>query len=295
MQNLEVSGTTAAALPSAPLGEAKPGTADPFFSGRKHYPALDGLRALAIIGVICLHFGGYLRHAEVARGGVLALALFKAFRHGAWGVDLFFMLSGYLITGILWQSRGQKHCFRNFYARRTLRIFPLYYGTLFALLVALPLVLGHVPAMLSAAYHRQLWLWTYKSNILIARRGLVLANFGHFWTLAVEEQFYLIWPLILLLIPPGRLLATTIIAILAVNLLRIIAFSASPHAAGSPIYEYHYNLTPFRADSLLAGALLAMLQFGGRLSQYRRVFAEIFTCTLPITLLFYLGASRGWK
>ena len=266
--------------------------ADPFFSGRKHYPALDGLRALAIIGVICLHFGDHVKHYQLVPGGALALGLFKVFRHGAWGVDLFFVLSGYLITGILLESRGQRHYFRNFYARRTLRIFPLYYGVLLCLLVLLPLALSHVPALLAVAYHRQAWLWTYTANVKIAMSGLVLGDFGHFWTLAIEEQFYLFWPLLIFLIPRKRLLGVVVALIIIINIARVL-FWAAGH--GQEVWNHLFYLTPFRADTLLAGAALAVLQFEGRLGDFRRLFAIAFACVLPVILVFYFGTSRGLR
>ena len=94
--------------------------------GRKHYAALDGLRGLAIIMVMLLHYSPFLPHF-----------LRPLLNQGGSGVDLFFFLSGFLITGILYDAKGQSHYFRNFYARRTLRIFPLYYGFLSVLLISL--------------------------------------------------------------------------------------------------------------------------------------------------------------
>jgi peptidoglycan/LPS O-acetylase OafA/YrhL len=253
------------------------GNDDPLFSGRRHYPELDGLRALAIIAVIGLHTGAYLTPDELAAVGPVGRAIHQLFTHGAWGVDLFFVLSGYLITGILLNSRGQKHYFRNFYARRTLRIFPLYYGTLLAVLVVLPLVLGRVPAMISEAYHQQAWLWTYTANIEGAMRGGgPLGNFLHFWTLAIEEQFYLVWPLVIFLTPPRWLLRTTIVGILAVNLARLlfIAMQYSPSRGwdGFAVYNWLSSFTLFRADSLLIGGVLAVLHTDGALKAWRRVF-----------------------
>lgn len=265
--------------------------ADPFFSGRKHYPALDGLRALAIIGVICLHFGGVLTPEQVSGLGVAGGEICKFFTHGAWGVDLFFVLSGYLITGILLSSRGQGHYFRNFYARRTLRIFPLYYGTLLAVLVLLPLVLGHVPAMISAAYSHQAWLWTYTTNIECARRdGQVFGNFLHFWTLAIEEQFYLVWPLVVFLTPPRWLLRLALFGIVAVNAGRMsfIILQWTPGYGWDPVTVYNWlaSLTLFRADSLLVGAALAVLQADGALLQWRGTFRWIFPAAVGAIVVF---------
>jgi peptidoglycan/LPS O-acetylase OafA/YrhL len=91
-----------------------------------HLPALDGLRGLAVLFVLVFHI--FQVEAEPA-SGLLRLA-YKSTRIGQTGVDLFFVLSGFLITGILSDTKGARHYFRNFYARRTVRIFPLYYGVL---------------------------------------------------------------------------------------------------------------------------------------------------------------------
>jgi len=271
--------------------------ADPFFSGRKHYPELDGVRALAIIGVVCLHFGGVLTPDQLGGLGPVGRAIHKLFTHGAWGVDLFFVLSGYLITGILLQSRGQSHYFRNFYARRTLRIFPLYYGTLFGVLVLLPLALGHVPGMIASAHHHQAWLWTYTANICGAvRGGAPLGNFLHFWTLAIEEQFYLVWPLMVFLIAPKRLLPVAAAGIVLVNLGRaaFIAATFSPGHGwnGGMVYNWLSGFTLFRADSLLFGAALAVLQHGGALTRTRRAFIGLFCASSAAVALCLLFVPR---
>lgn len=295
IENLEEAGGAALSQGSSSSAELR--STDPFFSGRKHYPALDGLRALAIIGVICLHFGGVLTPEQVRGLGVVGRGIYKFFTHGAWGVDLFFVLSGYLITGILLSSRGQEHYFRNFYARRTLRIFPLYYGTLLAVLVLLPLVLGHVPAMISAAYSHQVWLWTYTTNIECARRdGQVFGNFLHFWTLAIEEQFYLVWPLVVFLTPPRWLLRLALIGIVAVNAGRMsfIILQWTPGYGWDPVTVYNWlaSLTLFRADSLLAGAALAVLQADGALLQWRGTFRWIFPAAVGAIVVFLLAVPR---
>ncbi len=263
MQNLEVSGTTAAAPPPAPLSEAKPGTADPFFSGRKHYPELDGLRGLAILMVI---FGHYRR--QFPAFGWLGGILQHVFGWGWIGVDLFFVLSGFLITGILYDAKGQENYFRNFYARRFLRIFPLYYSFLAALLLGLaafgflwPASYGHSPSA-HKLWSSQAWLWTYTFNIRSALAyNTVIVAIGHLWSLSVEEQFYLVWPLVIFLIPSRRL-ARVCVAILVVSpILRLAASVAG--VSGWAIY----TLTPFRLDGFACGALLAVyLRAGGNLT-----------------------------
>ncbi len=113
---------------------------------------------------------------------------------GATGVDLFFVLSGFLISGILYDSLQDDHFFRKFYARRALRILPLYYGV-----IAVYAIVG---LLLHRSSHGELLSLTlYLQNTsLIAQpifyyTGPLLLPLGHFWSLAIEEQFYLVWPL----------------------------------------------------------------------------------------------------
>ena len=106
------------------------------------------------------------------------------------GVDLFFVLSGFLITGLLYDARGEHFYFRHFYIRRCLRIFPLYYAVLVLFFVVLPR-LREVRELGYVIPPDQMWYWTYSVNAIIAADGWPQAFLlGHFWSLAVEEQFY---------------------------------------------------------------------------------------------------------
>src|SRR4051812_48705226 len=153
---------------------------------RGHLPGLDGLRGIAILMVLALHFlGDATPHGPVGR------LVVKAASYGVLGVDLFFVLSGFLITGLLLDAKSGPHYFRNFYARRTLRIFPLYYLVLTILFIVLPRFTA-LPAPLEDARIHQGWLWTYTSNFFIAARAeWALTYVSHFWSLAIEEHFYL--------------------------------------------------------------------------------------------------------
>jgi peptidoglycan/LPS O-acetylase OafA/YrhL len=160
--------------------------------------SLDGLRGLAILMVLVGHFNG----EEVLKlhWPVIGPLFTKIALAGLTGVDLFFVLSGFLITGILVDSKGAAHYFRSFYARRFLRIFPLYYGVLFFVLWVCPLFIKFDPAAVSLSAN-QVWLWTYLTNFPGSGQwdssGII--KLGHFWSLAVEEHFYLVWPAVIFL------------------------------------------------------------------------------------------------
>jgi peptidoglycan/LPS O-acetylase OafA/YrhL len=169
-------------------------------------------------------------------------------------VDLFFVLSGFLITGILLDSRRRPHYFRNFYARRALRIFPLYYGVLIFVL-ALPAVLG--AASVREALGRlagQGWYWVYLTDVAVFfGRGV---SETHFWSLAVEEQFYLLWPLVVYLCSRRALVITCVLVALTAMAMR---FTLAANGMDT------YFLTCCRMDGLACGALLAVAARAGGL------------------------------
>lgn len=169
----------------------------PFASSRaatgRRDPALDGLRGVAILLVYIFHYGGGLRspHAAVRGLGYFAEA-------GWTGVILFFALSGFLITGSLWDSREQPHVLRNFYLRRVLRIFPLYYAVVLIALFAAVARGNRVgelgPVFLYAGFMQNLPGCVTKALLPVSPLPLF-----HLWSLAVEEQFYILWPALVLL------------------------------------------------------------------------------------------------
>ena len=166
-------------------------------SSRQHLPVLDGLRTLAILLVMLFHFF----QARPLPAAPVIRELTKLTALGQTGVDLFFVLSGFLITGILLDARGKQNALKVFYFRRVLRIFPLYY----AYLIVAFLVLPAFHAASHVTYSNQWWFWFYCQNI----QATFAASFpttgpGHFWSLAVEEHFYLIWPFIVLRLSPAR-------------------------------------------------------------------------------------------
>lgn len=219
-------------------------------------PELDGLRGIAVFAVMIYHFSIVERVTTLG----IDTVYYKLARMGWIGVDLFFVLSGFLITGILLEARdSSRHYFRSFYLRRVLRIFPLYYAYLATFFLVLPLgatlVFGEQQlAQLAELQKHQLWMWLYASNLYTflqgAHTGLATS---HFWSLAIEEQFYLIWPLVVLALSRGTLQRSCIVLIAAAFVVRVGLHLAD--FAPNSIYAF----TPARMDTLLSGALLAIL------------------------------------
>jgi peptidoglycan/LPS O-acetylase OafA/YrhL len=190
---------------------------------------------------------------------------------GRYGVDLFFVLSGFLITRILIRTKTDPHYFRIFYLRRALRILPLFYG--FVVLLLLIPIGWTLEEWLGRSYlaEHQGWFWTYTMNWLMAGEALkgTLPNatdfgFGTFWSLAIEEQFYLVWPLIIIAVPTRYLLK--LIGLLAVS--GVVA-SLVLASSGAPLMVLYYS-TPTRLTALAVGAMLAALESNRPLSAYSR-------------------------
>ena len=165
---------------------------------RTRFPALDGIRAMAVTMVFMDHFGGG------AHGGRVLQAVNEVRERGWVGVDLFFVLSGFLITGILYDTRQDSRYFLRFFARRSVRIFPIFYLVVAVLLALTPIFhymwrpaqmfflvyLGNIPAN-----------WDFSLyDVMSANHPTARVTIGHFWSLCVEEQFYVIWPVLVWLV-----------------------------------------------------------------------------------------------
>jgi peptidoglycan/LPS O-acetylase OafA/YrhL len=221
--------------------------------GHDRIPALDGLRGIAVLLVMVYHFS----HGWWFFSASPVDAAYARVSGVGWvGVDLFFVLSGFLITGILHDSRERAGYFTSFYARRLLRIFPLYYAFVLLVLPATAWLLSADPGPAVAALRgKSGWYLGYAVNFLVALHGgwdASVLKTAHLWSLAVEEQFYLVWPPLVLLLSRRALIRTSG-ALVALALLIRVAMRLG--GAGT-VATY---VLPFaRMDALLMGALVAL-------------------------------------
>ncbi|HSB95662.1 MAG TPA: acyltransferase [Spongiibacteraceae bacterium] len=219
-------------------------------NARTHMPALDGLRGLAIITVV------WHNTALTGNGaGMSELAKFLSlFANMGWvGVQLFFVLSGFLITGILLDEKGAPQQLRNFYMRRVLRIFPIYYAVLLVAFIILP-ALGSAPIWSVANKSNEIWYWLYLVNWDIPIEGGG-GGLSHFWSLAVEEQFYLMWPLAVIALSPRALSRLCLILVVSAPIARAVMIHNDLEFATWAAYEFTFS----RWDALAIGALLALV------------------------------------
>jgi peptidoglycan/LPS O-acetylase OafA/YrhL len=216
---------------------------------RHHLASLDGIRGLAILMVFFFHY--YPRSARNPIGLLSGL--------GWLGVDLFFTLSGFLITGILYDTVSQPNFFRNFYIRRGLRLLPVYF-VMVGLVLCVSWFFGERPNWWAVPF------FLYGSNIVdnlqvgIGIGGHV--DVGHLWSLALEEQFYFFWPPVVFLLRSRRRIFWGCIAGSVFAILLRFVCAVPTVARNFPVIPY-YQL-PTRLDSLLLGGLLAMLVRGGK-------------------------------
>jgi peptidoglycan/LPS O-acetylase OafA/YrhL len=245
-------------------------------------PGLDGLRGVAVLLVLMNNlYPGYPQPYWDRIAYIVS-------NTGWMGVDLFFVLSGCLITGILLDTKSDQYYFRNFYARRFLRIFPLYYGFLVVWVATVSLSHWFDPHAARSFLDNQGWYWSYLANLKIALRGWGEGlEPGGFWSLAVEEQFYLLWPLVVLASPPRRLARICVGMIVTALLLRVgwTLLYPDKHA-----HLAVYVATPTRMDALAAGALVALGLRHGMADRLRRSAPVV---ALVTTML--LGALFVWR
>jgi peptidoglycan/LPS O-acetylase OafA/YrhL len=242
----------------------------------RRIPELDGVRGIAILLVLVWH---YLQNQLRPETGT-PLAYFKQAIGFTWsGVDLFFVLSGFLIAGILLDKRDAPNYFRAFYARRICRIFPLYYINLGIFLMLAVFGIGHNPVLERLVAEDGVPFWSYVTYVQNIVMGINNADGPGWltvtWSLAIEEQFYLFFPLLIRYAPrtwlPGVFIWFTVMAV-------YLRFTMPGLSA--------YINTPWRADSLMMGALLAYFMRSPG-------FIELARRCLPVILLIMLALVTG--
>jgi len=246
--------------------------------GRRHISELDGFRAIAVLWVLLHHALYGWTHAvygwtdaQHALEGWPKLVTFVL--HRGWlGVDLFFVLSGFLITGILLDSRVNEHYWKHFYARRALRILPVYLAVV----------------LVYALFYRGYGPYFGLSLVMVAN----LAGFfgvpvphgpGVFWSLSVEEHFYMIWPLMVWLLSRRKL------AILAAALVVMVPIARGLGATFGVDPEAIYSYSWFRFDGLALGALMATWVRSSRCTQQKSFY--VVTGLIAAAILITIG---GW-
>lgn len=234
----------------------------------KYMPQLDALRAFAVLAVMVHHFLPVDRYIPT---DFLTLGLLA--------VRLFFVLSGFLITGILLGYRSDEPgtALKRFYSRRVLRIFPIYYLTLF---IALAL---QVRPIQQGAF----WHLTYTSNFIAPFHPEWMGPASHFWTLAVEEQFYLVWPFIMLFVPRAYLTRVIVATIALAVIFRALVLTVLP----IPM-EAGGVFTFATLDSLAGGALLALFHYDENLRPHLPRFMKLClvagSAILAVCTFFYV-------
>jgi peptidoglycan/LPS O-acetylase OafA/YrhL len=249
---------------------------------RRYVPCLEGIRGYGFLLVFCGH---YFVPAQLAHPGTIRIKLLTSLSSlGLFAVPAFFVLSGYLIGGILYDTRDREGYFRVFYSRRILRVFPVFYLTLLAI-ACFYAIRGFVPN-----YH----FWTHFLYIQNLFPSYTWQQGGpvkviHFWSLAVEEQFYLLWPLVVWFFPDRRTLigiASVLIACCWGIRLAAALISSSPE----PILYF----TPTRVDAILLGVLLALIRHDTIFDRIKPHAKWIVVCGVTTVLLLANWKGQAW-
>jgi peptidoglycan/LPS O-acetylase OafA/YrhL len=246
-------------------------------AGSGRIPSLDGLRAVSISLVLYGHLeGGH---------GFASLHLTRWFGDVAHlGVTVFFVISGFLITSLLMSERERTSTIslKNFYLRRTLRIFPAFYAFILAL------VLADAIGWIDLSGRDLAFAVTYTVNYDVDRSW----NIGHLWSLSIEEQFYLLWPCVFLMLRERRALIAAVLAFAAGPLVRLAMRLAFP--AGSPWRDL--EIFPAMADSIAIGCVLALLR-PWLLEQawYLRLSGSAWLALVLVPLILVINSRLGYS
>jgi peptidoglycan/LPS O-acetylase OafA/YrhL len=243
----------------------------------KRVPQLDAVRGIAVLWVL-------LHNTDVYP----SLHLGPISRPGWIGVDLFFVLSGLLITGILLDTKQSDGYFRNFYARRCLRIWPLYYSVLLFMFVIVPIVRPSEGHAVFEARSSPWWAYPiFLQNFLVPIPTSATGPLGVTWSLAVEEQFYLIWPLVVRFCSEAQIRK---IAIAVICISPALRFYLTQHQVNI------YSNTFCRLDGLMAGALLALVIRSASFSPSKFLTRAgiTFLVAAPLALVLDLAVHARW-
>jgi peptidoglycan/LPS O-acetylase OafA/YrhL len=246
--------------------------------------SIDSLRAFAVLAVVFDHWALVFDHGQYVP------TFLHSIPFGTIGVTVFFVLSGYLISGILMDSKkaidqnkiSLKRAFSVFYIRRTLRIFPIYYLLLIILLL-------FTPYLFEFDKNSQYWFFGYMTNFYLYFRSDWIGDFMPLWSLGVEEQFYLFWPFVLLLIN-RKYTVYAIIALISLGLFSRVYFEFfSPELLRRG--GFYIFTTPTCLDSFGLGALLAYFIKNNLLTDYSRkiiFYLSILAIIVLATLIVFL-------
>ena len=260
---------------------------------KDYYSSLDGIRGLGIFLVLIAHFRLFYL-LEITPHAPWEIGWLQIADFNWMAMEWFFAMSGFLITGILLKTRTGEGFFKNFYMRRFFRIFPLYYGFLAFYFFVLPhfMDLKHnTESAYGFVSENQGWYWTYMGNYLIALQGNWLGEMSHFWSLSVEEHFYIAWPLLVYMLSNKRLMQLSAALVAASIALRAYFVY---HIGMAPVSVYVMTIT--RMDSLLLGSMLAvvlnmtspsMKDFSG-LVRLRGWLTGVSVAFVPFIAWFYL-------
>jgi peptidoglycan/LPS O-acetylase OafA/YrhL len=206
-----------------------------------YFKSLDGVRAIAALMVMIFHF-----FQNIKLDSALLKEIIKFSTFGQTGVTLFFVLSGFLITRILLSNKLNKNYFKNFYLKRALRIFPLYYLYLVIYFILFPLLSDSNFISLN----EQLYFYFYLQNIPFSFNNIINGPI-HFWSLAVEEHFYIFWPILIYFLNRKWINILILFIIIFAFILRVIMLN-------NHLESFYFTLTRF--DSLAIGSLIALFE-----------------------------------
>ena len=260
---------------------------------------LDGIRGLAIISVLFCHLAVF-GPPEVYRQYPLIGSIVSS---GWIGVDLFFVLSGFLITGILLDQKASLQYFKPFYIRRILRIFPVYYFALITIIsvaclfsyeyvtIQNPGLREDMIRQTGRILDEHIFNWFYLQNWLIFFTGAASPFLFHFWSLAIEEQFYIIWPIVIRNMNTRQVITTAIIILVISAPLRIILFLYGDYSSSSI-----YAVTICRLEGFMVGALAVIInKYHGGYEQNKWLIPVGFLSGIGVSLVIYLDGGMNFQ